>query len=110
MWMRGPTRILALAIGLTIAEWLRGHVLTGFPWNTFGYALADSLWLAQASALVGIWSLTFIAVAVFASPAGLADAGTSASRRFQAAAHSAANFSASLWVEIMAEPLTHEEE
>src|SRR6188768_3497958 len=34
----------------------------------------------------------------------------SRSRRFHAAAHSAANFSASLCVEIMAKPLAHEEE
>lgn len=73
VWSSGALRILALAAGLTVAEWLRGHVLTGFPWNTYGYALTGSLWLAQASALVGIWMLTLIAVAAFASPAVLAD-------------------------------------
>jgi apolipoprotein N-acyltransferase len=74
LWGRGPARVLALAVGLTTAEWLRGHVLTGFPWNLFGYALASPLPLAQGAALVGIWGLTFLAVAVYASPAVLADA------------------------------------
>jgi apolipoprotein N-acyltransferase len=73
LWSRGPMRLLALAMGLTIAEWLRGNVLTGFPWNTYGYALAGSLTLAQSASLIGIWGLTFIAVVVFASPAVLAD-------------------------------------
>ena len=73
MWGRGPGRVLALAVGLTVSEWLRGHLLTGFPWNVFGYALASPLPLAQGAALVGIWGLTFLAVAVYASPAVLAD-------------------------------------
>ena len=66
-------RILALAVTLTAVEWLRGHVLTGFPWNTFGYALTSPLALAQAASVIGIWGLTFIAVVVFASPATLTD-------------------------------------
>src|SRR5262249_54421676 len=70
---RGALRILTLAAALTAAEWLRGHVLTGFPWNAYGYALTGPLPLAQNAALFGLWGLTFIAVAVFASPAVLAD-------------------------------------
>ncbi len=73
LWMPGPMRILALAVALTAAEWLRGHVLTGFPWNALGYALTSPLVLAQSASVIGIWGLTFIAVAVFASPATLAD-------------------------------------
>jgi apolipoprotein N-acyltransferase len=73
LWIRGALRILALGVALTVAEWLRGHVLTGFPWNTFGYALARPLPLAQAASVIGIWGLTFIALVVFASPATLTD-------------------------------------
>ena len=50
-----------------------GHVLTGFPWNAFGYALTAPLVLAQSAALIGIWGLTFIAIVVGASPATLVD-------------------------------------
>ena len=35
LWTRGPTRLLALAVALTVAEWLRGHLFTGFPWNAY---------------------------------------------------------------------------
>ena len=73
LWVRGPLRILALAASMTIAEWLRGHLLSGFPWNTFGYALTEPLPLAQSVSVVGIWGLTFLALAICASPATLAD-------------------------------------
>ena len=73
LWTRGPLRILALAVAITLAEWLRGHLFSGFPWNAFGYSLSGPLVLAQAASLVGLWGLTFLAVWLFASPAVLAD-------------------------------------
>jgi apolipoprotein N-acyltransferase len=80
LWTRGALRILALGVTLTAAEWLRGHVLTGFPWNAFGYALAAPLPLAQSASLFGLWGLTFIPVVVFASPATLPDDRTETER------------------------------
>jgi apolipoprotein N-acyltransferase len=80
LWTRGPTRLIALAIALTAAEWLRGHLFSGFPWNVYGYALTGPLVLAQSAALIGIWGLTFIAIAVFASPAVLTDERTDTRR------------------------------
>jgi apolipoprotein N-acyltransferase len=73
VWTRGPARLLALAGSLTVAEWLRGHLLTGFPWNTFAYTVFSPLWLAQSASLVGTWGLTFFAIVICASPAVLAD-------------------------------------
>jgi apolipoprotein N-acyltransferase len=80
IWTRDASRVLALAATLTVAEWLRGHVLTGFPWNAFGYALTEPLALAQTGSLIGLWGLTFLSVAIFASPAVLID-GTSRGRK-----------------------------
>src|ERR1700748_2729066 len=80
LWTRDGSRVLALAIGLTIAEWLRGHLLTGFPWNAYGYALFRPLALAQTASLIGLWGMTFLTVAIFASPAVLID-GTSRGRK-----------------------------
>ena len=82
LWARGAMRILALAVALTAAEWLRGHLLSGFPWNTLGYALTTPLVLAQTASLVGIWALTFITIAVCATPAALADERAETRRRW----------------------------
>src|SRR5690606_38326489 len=65
VWRPGLNRVLALALALSAAEWLRGHILTGFPWNVLGYALTAPLPLMQSAGLFGIYGLTLIAVLVF---------------------------------------------
>ncbi len=55
VWVESPVRILALAMGLTAAEWLRGHVLTGFPWNLLGQAAGASDVSIQLASVVGVY-------------------------------------------------------
>jgi apolipoprotein N-acyltransferase len=71
MWSPGPLRIFALAFGLGLAEWARGLLFTGFPWNDLGMALGVNLALAQTASLVGLHGLTFLTIAIFAAPATL---------------------------------------
>ena len=73
LWMPGPGRILSLAFGLGLSEWLRSFAFTGFPWNEYGMALGNILVLAQGASLVGVHGLTLAAVAIAAAPATLAD-------------------------------------
>ena len=73
LWTRDAFRILSFATAITASEWLRGHILSGFPWNLFGYAITEPLALAQSASLIGIWGLTFLTLAIFATPAVLID-------------------------------------
>lgn len=65
----GIAASLLLATCWTAGEWLRGHVLTGFPWNLAGYALIDFDALRQPAAWVGSYGLSFLAVFAGVLPA-----------------------------------------
>ncbi|MFN3743353.1 MAG: apolipoprotein N-acyltransferase [Hyphomicrobiaceae bacterium] len=67
-WRPGLQRVVALALALGAAEWLRGHVFTGFPWNVIGYALTYPESLMQAAGLIGIYGLSVVAVLALAAP------------------------------------------
>ena len=71
----GLGRIFALAFTWTALEWLRGHVLTGFPWNLIGHTwtLADAP--IQFAALVGSYGLSLVTVLIAALPATLGGPG-----------------------------------
>ncbi|MCI0468281.1 MAG: apolipoprotein N-acyltransferase [Beijerinckiaceae bacterium] len=73
LWTPGSGRIFALAAGLGLAEWLRGHLFTGFPWNVFGMAFGGTLLTAQFASVIGLYGLTVAAILIFAAPAVLGD-------------------------------------
>jgi apolipoprotein N-acyltransferase len=58
----GVRLALALVASWVAGEWLRGTVLTGFPWNIAGHAWGASDAGLQAAALVGIHGLGLLAV------------------------------------------------
>jgi apolipoprotein N-acyltransferase len=67
----GPARLLLLAAGYAAAEWLRGHVLTGFPWNLPAYGWGASLAVMQTAALVGAYGLSLLTILLGVSLAEL---------------------------------------
>ncbi len=73
--LSGTGRVCALAVSWAIFEYLRGHVLTGFPWNLIGYAWSGgfpgSTAMLQIAAAVGIYGLSFLTVLAAALPARL---------------------------------------
>lgn len=89
LWPAGATRILVLAAMLGLSEWLRGHVLTGFPWNVYGMMLTGEVHLEQIASVLGLYGLTLLAVAIGASPAVIGT-GESAAARWTAPALGAA--------------------
>lgn len=71
-------RAIGLALALAATEWLRGTILTGFPWNTLGYALTGPLVLMQSAGIIGIYGLSLLA-ALLATLPGVAMAGSALS-------------------------------
>ena len=66
---QGWTRALTFAACFGLFEWLRGHVLTGFPWNLPGEVWAAGSAPSQAAAVVGAYGLSVLTVALAALPA-----------------------------------------
>lgn len=64
----GVVRVLAFAAALSAFEWLRGHVLTGFPWNLPGETWRAGSAPSQAAALIGAYGLTWVTLAIAAAP------------------------------------------
>ena len=65
-WREDWRRILVLAVLLSLAEFLRGTLFTGFPWNTIGYAAMPSPVAMQTASVLGLYGVTVLAVPVFA--------------------------------------------
>ena len=81
-WLKpGATRAwLVLPVLWVLFEWLRGWVLSGFPWLSLGYALIDSP-LKGWAPLFGVYGVTWAAVNVAVALTVLAAPAIPMSRR-----------------------------
>lgn len=82
LWTKGVRRVAAFALAFFISEWLRGHILTGFPWLLPAYVWTPGEPISQLASLVGAYGLTLLTLLIAAAPAVLADGGQSSGRRF----------------------------
>ena len=68
-WLRpnGPLRVLVFTGVFCLLEWLRGHILTGFPWDLAGETWKAGSAPSQAASLFGAYGLSWITVAASAA-------------------------------------------
>jgi len=62
----------AVTAAFSAADWLRGHILTGLPWNLFGHTWAGIDPLLQSASIYGIYGLGIAALLTATLPSGLA--------------------------------------
>ncbi len=73
VWTPGPARVVLLALALFAAEWIRGHLFGGFPWNVPAMVWAPGGAVSQSAALFGVYGLSALTLMAFAAPAALID-------------------------------------
>lgn len=79
VWSGEVSRVFVLAAAFALCEYLRGFVLTGFPWNTLGYAAYFNPVTMQSASLIGLYPMTALVVIVSSLPIHLFP-GTGASK------------------------------
>ncbi|MDP4823059.1 MAG: apolipoprotein N-acyltransferase, partial [Aestuariivirgaceae bacterium] len=69
-WLKRPgfAGVLVFAACLTLGEYARANLFSGFPWNAPGHAALASPGLAQAASVTGLWGLTFGVLVAAATP------------------------------------------
>jgi len=60
--------ILLFSLVFSVFEFLRGNLLTGFPWNLISYTWSWSTEFVQVLSLIGAYSLSLISITFFCIP------------------------------------------
>ncbi|PCI02578.1 MAG: apolipoprotein N-acyltransferase [Hyphomicrobiales bacterium] len=66
-WSEDWHRIIVFSVFLALAEYLRGNLFTGLPWNALGYTAMPIPLMMQSASLIGIFGVTLLSIPVFAA-------------------------------------------
>lgn len=61
-WQNGPARLLSLSAALALSQYLRGHILTGFPWNLPAYGWGAVPEILQSASVMGSYGLSLLTI------------------------------------------------
>jgi apolipoprotein N-acyltransferase len=53
---------LIATVALMSAQFMQGHLFTGFPWNLWGYGFSHEYGIIQLTSFIGIYGLTFLTI------------------------------------------------
>ena len=59
--------LFSLIFGLT--EYVRGFILTGFPWNLIAYSFSNHLQIINITSIIGTYGFNLFCISLFVSPA-----------------------------------------
>jgi len=60
---------LVFALFFGVFEFIRGSILTGFPWNLIAYSFVNHLEILSITSLIGTYGFNLFCISLFASPA-----------------------------------------
>lgn len=81
-WTNDLRRGAVFAVTLFIVEWLRGNILTGFPWLLPGYVWTPGEPVSQFASIVGIYGVSLLTLLIAGAIATVSDGHINAGRRF----------------------------
>jgi|TARA_B110000438_G_C15794726_1_gene642354 apolipoprotein N-acyltransferase len=62
------TSILIFSIFFSVIEFIRGNILSGFPWNLISFSWIASINFIQILSLIGTYSFNLISITIFSLP------------------------------------------
>ena len=67
--LKPPLHLAVLIMLITLVEYARGIILTGFPWNAPGLVMANTAWGLHIASVIGMWGSTLLIMTAAALPA-----------------------------------------
>ncbi|MEO6396225.1 MAG: apolipoprotein N-acyltransferase [Devosia sp.] len=68
-WSHSGSRVVVLATFLSLAEYARGTLFSGFPFDLLGYALTANPEMMQLASVIGMYGLTALCAVLVLTPA-----------------------------------------